>query len=201
MAEKRIDNRKDVLLLLLYSPGKGKSVNEPIVGRTRLVKMLFLFKMEAMAHFRKGTEINDENFYEFFPWNFGPFSSQVYDDLTFFILRGFIEENPDSQEESLPESAEEWRHWLESGVESGAEDSEVTEYREEEFKLTDEGARWVLENLWPSLSDAQQQLLRQFKAKLAGAPLRALLKYVYTQYPNMTSQSKIKDEILGQYLD
>jgi hypothetical protein len=200
MAQKRIDNRKDVLLLLLYSPGKGKSVNEPIVGRTRLVKMLFLFKMEALAHFRKGTQINDENFYSFFAWDFGPFSSQVYDDLTFFILRGFVE-NPDSQEESLPESAEEWEHWLESGVESGSEESEVTDYREEEFKLAAKGARWVRDNLWVCLSDSQKELLWQFKAKLAGAPLRALLKYVYTQYPKMTSQSKIKDEILGQYVD
>jgi hypothetical protein len=200
MAQKRIDNRRDVLLLLLYSPGKGKSVNEPIAGRTRLVKMLFLFKMEALDHFRKGTRINDDNFYSFFAWDFGPFSSQVYDDLTFFILRGFVE-NLDSQEESLPESAEEWEHWLESGVESGAEESEFTDYREEEFKLTAKGAGWVRDNLWVCLSDSQKELLWQFKAKLAGTPLRALLKYVYKQYPKMTSQSKIKDEILGQYVD
>ena len=61
-----LNNRKDILLLLLYSPGKTGNPNEPIVGRTRLIKMLFLFKKEALAHFAHGTEISDENFYEFF---------------------------------------------------------------------------------------------------------------------------------------
>ena len=95
MTPKRIDNRRDILLLLLYSPGVQDETNEPIVGRTRLVKMLFLFKTEAFKHFRGGTALNESEFYQFFPWNFGPFSSQVYDDLTFFTLRGFIEANHD----------------------------------------------------------------------------------------------------------
>lgn len=108
---KTIDNRKDVLLLLLYSPGRTDSPNEPIDGRTRLTKMLFLFKEEAFKAFRAGTSINEENFYQFFPWNFGPFSRDVYDDLTFFELRGFIEKG-ESEEETLPEAAAEWDRWL-----------------------------------------------------------------------------------------
>jgi hypothetical protein len=56
----KINNRRDVLLLLLYSPGKRGAINEPIVGRTRLVKMLFLFSKEGLPQYRKGTEINEQ---------------------------------------------------------------------------------------------------------------------------------------------
>jgi len=47
----RITNRRDILLLLLYSPGVSSQVNERIAGRTRLVKMLFLFKKELLGQF------------------------------------------------------------------------------------------------------------------------------------------------------
>lgn len=200
MNKRSIDNRRDVLLILLYSPGKAGSINEPISGKTRLVKMLFLFKKEALPHFREGTQITNDNFYEFFPWDFGPFSSQVYDDLTFFLLRDFIT-NSETDEESLPESAEEWDHWLESGAQTCDIEADSCEYREEEFSLTPIGLKWVEHNLWACLSDSQKELLRQFKTKLTKTPLRAILKYVYKQYPEMTRESKIKDQILGQYLD
>ena len=39
-----INNRKDILLLLLYSPGVTEQINEPIKGRTRILKILFIFK-------------------------------------------------------------------------------------------------------------------------------------------------------------
>ena len=69
----KIDNRKDFLLLLLYSDGVSKALNEPVVGRTRLTKMLFLFKQEILAKFRRGDEA-DIPFYEFFRRSDGDFS-------------------------------------------------------------------------------------------------------------------------------
>lgn len=191
-----INNRKDILLLLLYSPGKSNESNEPIVGRTRLVKMLFLFKNEALPHFRRGTDINENNFYEFFAWDFGPFSTQVYDDLTFFMLQGFIESTL-TEEESLPESAAEWDLWLErTGVKESVDAIEM--FQEESFKLTDKGASFT-KRLYEALSGTQQELLKNFKSKLSTAPLRAILKHVYTRYEDMTSHSKIKDDVLGKH--
>jgi hypothetical protein len=152
----RINNRKDILLLLLYSPGKTNEYNEPIIGRTRLVKMLFLFKNEALEHFRRGTDINEDNFYEFFAWDFGPFSTQVYDDITFFMLRGFIESTL-TEEESLPESAAEWDLWLErAGVKESFDTIEI--YQEESFKLTERGITFT-KRLYEALSSNQQELL------------------------------------------
>jgi hypothetical protein len=190
-----VNNRKDIMLLLLYSPGRGPEPNEPIVGKTRLVKMIFLFKKEALAHFRKGTEISEDAFYEFFAWTFGPFSTQVYDDLNFFMLRDFVGSSA-TAEESLPESAAEWEEWL---IRTGVAEprDELNSYEEEEFKLTPKGAEFTA-SLYDSLSPSQRKLLKEFKARLQQAPLRAMLKYVYETYPEFTVRSKIKEEVLGR---
>jgi hypothetical protein len=194
MPTTKIDNRRDILLLLLYAPGKSGAINEPIIGRTRLVKMLFLFKQEAMKHFRAGSEITDDNFYQFFAWDFGPFSTQVYDDLTFFILRGFVN-STGADEEPLPESAAEWQEWISlSGA--GQSGEEIDPYEDEAFNLTEKGVAFT-KPMYDSLSNAQRQLLQNFKVRLGAAPLRAILRYVYTTYPAMTAQSKIKEEVLG----
>ena len=195
VATAEINNRKDILLLLLYSPGVGKRRNEPIEGKTRLVKMLFLFKTEVLPHFRRGTKITEENFYEFFPWDFGPFSAQVYDDIAFFMLRGFVESSA-AEGGGLPESAAEWEKWLQ---ESGARETadEIDEYEEESFSLTEEGVEFT-KKLYDTLSNSQKQLLVEFKARLVQAPLRAILKYVYTKYPDSAERSKIREEIVGR---
>lgn len=187
----RIDNRKDLLLLLLYSPGRTGSYNEPIVGRTRLVKMLFLFREELLERFRKGTELSPDSYYEFYPWHYGPFSRDVYDDLTFFTLRGFIEPS-ESPEVSLPESKDELERWT-SPLGAWQDDEAVGGYCEEEFKLAPEGEQYV-KDLFELLSPEQRELLRDFKRRTSSAPLRALLRYVYSNYPKMTTRSRIKDD-------
>lgn len=194
MSGDTIKNRRDILLLLLYSPGCEESPNEPISGRTRLVKMLFLFKQEVLEHFKRGTEIDEDNFYEFFPWDFGPFSRQVYDDLTFFTLRGFIKAEL-STEDTLPESAAEWEMWLTSST-SYSERDEITDYNEQSFRLADRGITFA-SGLYASLSKAQQRQLREFKKRLSQAPLRAILKYVYESYPEQTTRSQIRGQVLG----
>ena len=190
----RIDNRRDILLLLLYSPGVSDGVNEPVVGRTRLVKMLFLFRQEVLSEFRKGTEINEDNFYEFFAWSYGPFSSAVYDDLNFFSLRGFIEVS-DSEEDTLPQSLEEWEHWL-SGSSGGMADDDIVDYAEQEFRLTPKGCNWT-QPLFESLNTSQKATLRTFKKQFNRTPLRAILRYVYETYPEYTDRSEIRTTVLG----
>jgi len=192
----RIDNRRDILLLLLYSPGIRDEYNEPIVGRTRLIKILFLFKTEALKHFRAGTDVTDTNFYDFFPWDFGPFSSQVYDDLMFFTLRGFIE-SQDTREDTLPESAAEWQRWLTSSAANDENDDDTfSSYEEQQFQLTERGVNFTAP-LYEQLEPPQKTLLREFKARLSRAPLRAVLKYVYEKYPDQIVRSRITEQVLG----
>jgi len=193
-SQPKVDNRKDVLLLLLYSPGVGNDANEPVTGRTRLVKMLYLFKQEALQKFKQGLGIDESNFYEFFSWDFGPFSTQVYDDLNFFLLRGFVESSF-AESETLPESEAEWSRWL-GTTETELVDGTNELYREESFRLTDQGVVFT-QRLYALLTDSQRVLLRTFKKRLVIAPLRSILRYVYTTYPESTTHSTIKDEILG----
>ena len=189
-----IDNRRDILLLLLYSPGKTDKVNEPIIGRTRIVKMLFLFKEEVFQLFKKDIKIDEEKFYSFFPWDFGPFSRDVYDDLTFFVLRKFIDAK-ESDEEAISESAAEWEKWL-SMSRSDSNEENITEYDEEIFTLTKKGLIFA-QGLYEQLSVEQKRILKEFKSRIVKAPLRALLKYVYENYEHMTTKSRIRGEILG----
>jgi uncharacterized protein len=186
----KFDNKKDILLVLLYSKGITKQLNEPIIGRTRLVKMVFLFQKEIYPLFKKNIPLVEQNFYEFFPWNFGPFSKQVYDDLTFFKLRGFIR-STESKEEGLPEAAAEWNKWM-----SGLDLDEINEYSEEELTLTPYGENYT-KGLYDLISDEQKEILTRFKKNLSNAPLRAILKYVYEKYPEQTDKSQILDDILG----
>ncbi len=191
----RINNRRDILLLLLYTPGKSSEPNQSIIGRTRLVKMLFLFREEALPNFKKGTDIDAENFYEFFAWSFGPFSSQVYDDLKFFELRGFIDRS-DSGNDTLPESAAEWEMWLSSSLPESVNYS-YSEYQEEQFQLTIKGVHFVEANLYSALSHSQKKLLQEFRSRMESTPLRAILSYVYGRYPELTDKSTILEQVLG----
>lgn len=195
MNREAVTNRKDILLLMLYSPGKTDQKNEPMSGRTRLVKALYLFRREVLPHFKQGTEITEQNFYEFFPWHFGPFSAEVYDDLAFFILNKFVELRS-SAEEPMEASSAEWQAWI-TGMGADGLDPEEQTYVEEQFRLTHKGVEFVEKKLWPSLSSAQIGLLKEFKKKVQ-SPLRAILRYVYSTYPESIEKSQIKDEVLSE---
>ena len=192
MSKVAINNRKDILLLLLYSPGVKQEFNEPIKGRTRILKMLFLFKEEALQHFQKNTDINDDNFYKYFAWKFGPFSEQVYDDITFFLLRDFIT-SQDSEGDILPEAISEERHWqFISGNHFFDDQNGYQEFIEEKFLLTNKGKKFTHDNLYCNLSQHQKKLLIAFKKRLNSASLRAILNYVYENYPSMTKKSQLR---------
>ena len=181
-------------MLLLYSPGQTADSNEPVVGRTRLVKMLFLFSKECLKYFKAGTSITEENFYDFFAWNFGPFSKQVDDDILFFVLRGFIEQEV-VDDEILPEAAAEWEEWMRM-CSPEAEENEVSEYDEQLFRLSPKGVEFA-KDLYASLNPQQKMTLKTFKAKMSSSPLKAILKYVYETYPDFTVRSKIREQIIG----
>lgn len=185
-----IDNRKDILLLLLFSPGVENKFNEPIVGRTRLVKMLFLFDKELMSKFKKNIDIEEIKFYNFYPWNFGPFSKEVYDDLNFFILRGFISSS-NLDNDVIEEAFEEMEIYNNEFL---LYDEET--YQEEEFRLTEKGEKFTKE-LYENLTEQQQKNLQEFKSRLSSIPLRAILRYVYEEYPQMIHKSTIKETILN----
>lgn len=76
-----MENTKWILLLLLEG-GRKRRYNEPVVGRTRLVKLLFLLK-EAF----KVRSIP----YQFTPYYYGPFSTEIYRDLMLLGSAGLVQ--------------------------------------------------------------------------------------------------------------
>lgn len=185
---------KRLLLLLLYSPGVTGDPCEPIEGRTRLTKMVFLFEEEVAEDFRRDKAVELED-YGFEAWKYGPMSRKLFEDLEFLQSIGFVETGPASDTSGLSEEAGEYRAFeIEGEIANGAD---VESYQPDSFRLSETGKAFVKERLYPELSPAQRDLLRSFKASLNGRPLRSILRYVYQRYPEMAEESEIREKVLG----
>jgi hypothetical protein len=183
---------KDLLLLLLYSPGKGEAKNEAIAGRTRLMKMVFLFVKEQKKEFFSNVEIELPLFD---PYNFGPFSKELFDDLNFFLSIGLIK----TSETLIPISTAE-RTEIEIGLDDEWADAvfgdNADETVEMEYSLSRQGEKYVEDKIWDKLSGPQKQKLQQFKRQINTISLDSLLGYVYNKYPESTENSLIKNRYL-----
>lgn len=188
-------NSKDVIMLLLAARGHANCEAEPIMGRVRLMKMVFLFEKEIKPALRKDS-VNLEDI-EFMALHYGPYSAKVYDDLNFLEQLGFIRCNPLQVSEPMEQVENEYDYYL---AESALIDSPAIEPSESrivyEYRLVDRGIRFCCEVLHPRLDSTHLSLIDEFKARCTSLPLPKLLYYVYTKYPKSTENSTIKDEIL-----
>ena len=184
---------KDTLLLLLYSPGVMDDPNEKIRGRTRLVKMIFLFQEEIYQKFK----FDIENLAKFVEWKFGPWSEEVYSDIEFFKSIGFIgiEAEENNASDITSEEVEEFEKWEDN---ISLTDYATDEYQQEVFTLTSLGKKYIENNkIFDSLSENQKAGLKEFKKKFNGVSLFSILRYVYEKYPKYILKSEIKNQILS----
>ncbi len=79
-------NRIKILQLLLYARGIKNEEGEPIVGRTRLQKEVFLVQQELH---RRGVK----SLYPFRPYKKGPLSYELYNDLDWLKYSGRVRED------------------------------------------------------------------------------------------------------------
>lgn len=77
-----ISDRKVILACLIGSGGSLKSKNEPVEGSIKLMKEAFLLK----------NELGDKFKYNFVPYDFGPCSFEICDDLTTLIKDEIVKE-------------------------------------------------------------------------------------------------------------
>jgi uncharacterized protein YwgA len=83
MKENRNVFGSDLLLLLLYAPGPSGEKNEPIKGKTRLQKELFLAQKQ----------LRDEGVsrpFSFMPYDMGPYSKELYNTIDWLVHKGLI---------------------------------------------------------------------------------------------------------------
>lgn len=179
----------DYLLLLLYLNNQ-----EPIKGAVRLTKMMFLFNKQISETLkRKGLE--SDQLPDFIAYNYGPFSKDVYEQIELFTGIGFVAVTDINTKEEM------------SGIDDVVEaefidecyqgDSELKmENNFWEYRITDVGKGFVEKELLTDLTDEQKGILEAFKRKITEMPIKQLLYYVYTNYPDYTEKSLIKDEVL-----
>ena len=177
-------------MLLLYAKGHTGRVCEPIRGRTRLMKTVFLLKEELLPKMRLKQSLSRDAFPDFSPYDYGPFSSQVFSDLEFLVELGFVSVDPVSDAEPLPEEALEYEYWQAGG--DGLEG-------EEQFSLTSLGREFVEGGEAGHLTPDQWEAFAELKARCNQTPLRALLRYIYAKYPEWTTKSKIREDILSKH--
>jgi hypothetical protein len=188
-----VTNSKDLLMLLLYARGKSGAVAEPILGRTRLMKMVFLFDKEIRRQFNLEHAIPEETLPKFEPYHYGPFSADVYSDLEFLIGLEFVTKSEAANAAAPPdEEASEYEHW-----QSGAtDDGDGAQFAQSQFALTQRGRTFVEQGRAGDLTAEQWDALDRFKARCTGTSLTSLLRYVYEKYPSMTANSKIRDQVM-----
>jgi len=204
--------KTDIILILLFADGEA-----PIVGTTRLQKLLFLVEHE------KNIKAQDESF-AFEAFKFGPVSRALYDDLEFLINIGLLEktgedlnisnyslegiEGIDAKDLLDDESEANGREEdLEKTYEKREEDLEkdlekTYKKRTEKtaggdlvvYRITDKGIDYLREN---NLVRADETIeIENIKKRYGKKSLVELLKYIYIKYPKYTTESVIKDELL-----
>jgi uncharacterized protein YwgA len=175
----QVDNRKDMLLLLLAASG-----GEPVVGVTRLLKYVFLLQH---GH-GWGERFHLAEPYDFGAYDFGPFDSQIYDDLVLLENVGLIESVPTDQPEPRAERGE-----MElQALESGTSDPEVAPWEAEDvvrqYALTDKGCEFV-ERF--QLDATARGELGAIKKQWNQRSLTELLRWLYKEYPDYATKTKL----------
>ena len=194
--KKKEMNGKDLLLSFLYSPGMEEKINEPIVGRTKITKMMFLFEKQIYGKFFKDDIAI--SLPDFKPYYFGPFSKELFEDLAFFESIGIITIVPTNIPLSSADKVESSNVFDETDIWKEANFDEKTEEYESSYSLSNAGKNYVQEKIWPLFSETQKSKLKQFKAQINKISLDALLRYVYNTYPEETEKSIIADKYLDK---
>lgn len=182
----------DYLLLMLYLNNK-----EPIKSAVRLTKMMFLFNEEIAPRLKKsGAEIDCDVLPNFQAYNYGPFSKDVYEQIELFQSIGFVRvKNLNAKEEM-----DEVDNWEEQPFIDELESQPTYVNRSSgkylKYELITNGENYVVEEILNNLTSKQLEILSEFKTRITQTPVKAILRYVYSKYPDMTENSLIKDEVL-----
>jgi uncharacterized protein YwgA len=178
--EVRVENGTDLILALLYAGGTKKEKGEEVVGNTRLDKLVFLLEQETSL--RK--YLAD---FKFDAYNYGPYSSEVFDAIQALISAGLVKAEQLESEGYLDE-ADRFQ------IEDQASDSGPGPKTTIVYGLTAEG-EIVGSALFNSLSLHEREELVALKKSFNSISLRKLLQYVYRKYPSSTTESVIREYV------
>lgn len=195
------ENRKQfkilhIVHLLIFAPLVNKIKPEPIIGRTRLMKMVFLFEKEILKSFAEGQELNSD----FIAFDYGPYSKKVYEAIDFLQVNDIIK-----VKEINPNRIDAYDLNIETVISNFEENSDVLEADGDDqllegFWITEKGIQMMNNKdvwfSWINLNENQKKMLQEFKNRSVTARLYDILKYVYHKYPDYAENSKIKELFL-----
>ena len=167
-------NENSIILLLLYIDNK-----KSIVGKTKFQKIIFLYEEEChkQLEFHKKLEVKEKNLFDFYPHYFGPFSNKLLDFIKQLKSFGLIEENK---------------------LKDNSFNMIENKYEEKlEYKITELGSSFVETKIINYIDGFKLQRLNDFKSKYSQMMVEDLIRYVYTEYEEMTKNSLIKEKVLG----
>lgn len=188
----------DLLLLILYASGYSDEECEPITGRTKITKIMFLFDKEVKGNFKRLSNKDqlELQFPSFFPWKYGPMSKDVLVDLEFFININFIKSESVENDLAGFHEAKEFQEYDSDELE--IDDLNEYEYDYSKYTLASLGEKYVKNRLLNMLSSSQYQLIADLKRKYNLMSLSSLLQYVYQNYPKYAEKSLIKGVVLNK---
>ncbi|MGQ9708816.1 MAG: hypothetical protein ACUVUR_08115 [bacterium] len=187
----RLTDRKDLLLLLLYVRGRTGRPAEPILGMTRMMKLLFI----AFTELALDTLIRRP--YRFLPYKLGPFSPELYDDLEILLQAKLIRSYQiDPAGMPLIKTDTETISQL-IALNSGIATVERLDAGQLIIELTPKGRRFARFLLERALKRRKNIIsgLEIVKTQFGAIPLTQLLRYVYTRYPEYTIRSEIIEKL------
>ena len=171
--------------LLLVGVGEDGRTSAGVGGITRLQKFLFLLEKEF------GVVPAGEGF-NFEPYKAGPYSPKLYDDLELLENLGLVRSEV-SAEATDAEAAEVDRLTFEELM---GEEPAADAYEERKYSLTRDGALKVKTLMERGELKPVTEAVTALKRKYGKYTLNDLLYYVYTKYPDMATESEIKDKVL-----
>lgn len=172
----------ELMAALLYSPGFTKKPCEEIKGITRLEKLLYLLEKEG------GFKIED---YKFEAYDYGPCAQEIYDDVEALREASLLQAAPLGYEDQLERG-----DILTHEIQVIDDNAPSTTRTMEVYSLTVDGVK-AGQKVFESLTVTEQQNIQKIKEKFNPMSLTELLKYIYTKYPDSTTKSKIRKQILG----
>lgn len=147
-------HRKLLPLALMYA-GDG----EPIEGRTRLQKLVFLMQKRLEEADEDPLKSGD---YEFIAYDYGPFSKELYEDLDDTIERNMVK----SERKDIGEEQEKYIYDIQDG-----------------------GIQWVENQLSKEEAQRILELAEVIKDEYGDIYLSELIDEVYSRYPRYAENS------------
>lgn len=194
MEKKKLKNG-DILLMFLFADNQS-----PIVGRTRLQKMAYVFEKELKKKFESDKSAKeDKNLsFNFEAYNYGPFSKEVFDLMEFFvnIEAVKVEYRTDDIEEAVDSIDDQIIFNDDMQTIMGQVEDDESLPGDPLYRITDKGISYVKEKLIGILSEEQIKAITDLKVAFNKYSLNQILKYVYSKYSEMTRNSLIREAVL-----